>query len=187
MRKKTGKGNYHKFSIFPRSWRRRRLPDETDWIVLEAEISPGASVRRRRRPAFVWPVRIAAVAALGFSIPIGLTRVNNEIFYQNEEFVLRQLTVKTDGVLSEGKLREVANVSPGMNLMEIDLGKPKVRLEQLPIVEKAMVVREMPDRINISVTERKPVAWLSCPPLESGLPIWSVVISSIRRVFFSDA
>lgn len=165
MRKKTGKGNYRKFSIFPRSWRRQRLPDETDWIVLEAEISPGAPVRRSRRPAYVWPVRIAAVAALGFSIPIGLNRVNNEIFYENEEFVLRQLMVKTDGVLSEGKLREVANVSPGMNLMEIDLGKLKVRLEQLPIVEKAMVVREMPDRINISVTERKPVAWLSCPPL----------------------
>ncbi|MEC8825329.1 MAG: FtsQ-type POTRA domain-containing protein [Verrucomicrobiota bacterium] len=165
MRRKTEKGNYRKFSIFPRFGRRGRLPDETDWIVLEAELSPGARVRPSRRPAYFWPVRIAAVAVLGVSIPIGLNRANNEIFYENEEFVLRQLTVKTDGVLSEGKLREVANVSPGMKLMEIDLGKLKVHLEKLPIVKGAVVVREMPDRINISVTERKPVAWLSCPPL----------------------
>ncbi len=165
MRKKTGKGNHRKFSIIPRSWRRKRLPDETDWIVLEAEASPGSSVRRSRRPAYVWPVRIAAVAALGVSIPMGLNWANEEIFYENEEFVLRQLTVKTDGVLSQGKLREVANVSPGMNLMEIDLGQLKGRLEKLPIVEEAMVEREMPDKINVSVIERKPVAWLSCPPL----------------------
>lgn len=165
MRKKTGRGNHRKFSIIPYSWRRHSLPDETDWIVLEANASRKGAPRRRGLPRYVWPVRISAVLALAVSIPMGLEWASGKIFFENEEFVLRQLNVETNGVLSEGKLLEVSNIAPGMNLMEIDLAQLRGRLENLPIVKDVMVERELPDKISISVFERKPVAWLSSPPL----------------------
>jgi len=151
--------------MIPYSWRRHRLPDETDWIVLEANTSHKGASRRHRIPRYVWPVRVSAVLALAVSIPIGLEWASEEIFFENEEFVLRQLNVETDGVLSEGKLLEVSNIVPGMNLMEIDLALLKGRLENLPIVKDVVVERELPDKISISVFEREPVAWLSSPPL----------------------
>ena len=165
MRKKIGKANHRKFSIIPYFWRRQRLPDETDWIVLEANISHRGASRKPRLPRYVWPVRISAVFALAISIPIGLDWASEEIFFDNEEFVLRHLNVETDGVLSEGKLLEVSNITPGMNLLKIDLAHLRVRLENLPIVKDVIIERELPDKINISVFEREPVAWLSSPPL----------------------
>jgi len=59
-----------------------------------------------------------------------------------------------------------------MNLMELDLEMIRVQIEKLPQVERASVTRELPDRINLIVRERMPVAWLSSPTL--GIRPWDM-------------
>lgn len=163
MRKKRGHKNYRKPGKHLFS-RRQRTEDETDWFLLEARVSPVKS-RLQRRSGKNWAIRILAVACLAVSAPIGIKACYDAIFFENDEFVLHQLNVQTDGVLRSHQVAEVANVVVGMKLMDLDLKQIRKRIEMLPVVEEAIVSREMPDKLHVVVKERVPVAWVSCPPL----------------------
>ncbi|MEM9283536.1 MAG: FtsQ-type POTRA domain-containing protein [Verrucomicrobiota bacterium] len=165
MRKKTARSYCRKHRLLPRGFRRHRGPDETDWILLDAEVAPRPVGIRRRKLRFAWLIRGAAILALLASGGLASHYAHRLVFVENDEFVLRRLEVATDGMLRPSTLREIANVAPGMNLMEIDLGAIQGRIETLPMVGSASVSRELPDRLAVVVKERTPVAWLSCPPL----------------------
>jgi cell division septal protein FtsQ len=165
MRKKTGGRNHRKFQLLSLVRPRRKGDDETDWFMLEADLSGSAAPRKGGwRPSSAWIVRLLGIACLCVSIPLGGKWIHRAIFYENEEFVLRTLNVQTDGMLSVAKLTEVANVSVGLSLLELDLEKIQARIEKVPVVSEVVVSREMPDKLNVMVRERVPVAWLSCPP-----------------------
>ncbi len=161
MRKKQIRANSRK--LFASFSRRRRKSEDSDWFLLEADL-PGGGSTRRKTPKRGFVVKILAMSCLCISIPIAAKWGYHEVFFENEEFILKRLTIRTDGALSETGLAEVANVSSGMNLMELDLDAIRERIEKLPNVEEASVFREMPDRLNVIVRERIPIAWLSCPP-----------------------
>lgn len=163
MRNKSSRVNQRK-SV--KSGHARELGEESAWIMLEADLS-GDRVAPRRRPGArrrAWTA-FFAIACLCITIPAGGIWAYRSIFYQNEEFILEHLTIRSDGTLGEAQLAEIANVSPGMNLMKLDLPAIRAQILKLPHVEDAVVTRELPDRLNITVRERIPVAWLSCPPL----------------------
>lgn len=134
--------------------------------MLEASpASPAASPKVRRSRRKLWVVRGLAIACLSVSIPYGVTRAHDAIFFENEEFVLRELNFISDGVLTQANLSEISNVSAGMKLLELDLDGIRDRIGKIPVVHEVVVSREMPDKLNISVKERMPIAWISCPPL----------------------
>lgn len=172
MRKKTGRTNNRKKQFGFSFTGKRPEDDSAEWFVIEADLAPPKLPARTksRRKALVFG--ILAVASLAVSIPLGAKWAYEQIFFQNDEFILRSLIVKTDGVLSEARLAEIANVSAGMNLMKLDLNAIRQQIEKLPQVEKASVSREMPDRLNLVVRERMPVAWLCSPPL--GIRPWDM-------------
>ncbi|MEM7517118.1 MAG: FtsQ-type POTRA domain-containing protein, partial [Planctomycetota bacterium] len=163
MRKKSGVSNYR--AITPLFGRRRHGDDESDWLILEADLAKPRPSPVRRRRLFASAVKWLGILCLGASLWFGGKWAHRAIFFQNEEFVLRDLDVRTDGSLSVALLTEVANVAPGMSLMKLDLDGIQDRIAKLPVVEEVVVSREMPDKLNIMVRERIPVAWLSCPPL----------------------
>lgn len=164
MRKKRGRGNFRTTRrVFPFG-KRKRTEDETDWFLLDAKTAP-AQERRKRRGRSGRVVRMLAVACLAITVPLGLKLGYDSIFYENEEFVLQRLNVQSDGSLRSNQILEVANVAVGMSLMDLDLRAIRERIERLPVVEESIVSREMPDKLNVLVKERIPVAWISCPPL----------------------
>src|SRR5690606_31795031 len=132
-----------------------------------ARVSPRRRIRRRLLAA-----KLAAFACLSVSIPLTAHWGYGKVFFQNEEFLLKSLQVRTDGVLSVARLAEIANVAAGMNLMDLDLERIQEQVATLPQVEKATVTRELPDRLHLVVRERIPVAWLSAPPL--GIRPWDM-------------
>ena len=167
MRKKRGTSNQRKKLWFPGVRRRHQGGDETEWIILEADLTSGsaAASRRKSHRAKTWAIRGLALLCLSASVPFGVKWVNNAIFFENDQFILTELNFQSDGVLTVANLSEVSNVSVGMKLLELDLDLIRERIEKLPVVEEAVVSREMPDKLNILVKERIPVAWISCPPL----------------------
>lgn len=172
MRKKTGSATNRKKQLGFSLARKRVEDDSADWFVIEADLAPPklpARAKSRRRTVMVG---VLAVASLAVSLPLAAKWSYEQIFFHNEEFTLRSLIVKTDGVLSEARLAEIANVSAGMNLMKLDLNAIRQQIEKLPQVEKVSVTREMPDRLNLVVRERMPVAWLCSPPL--GIRPWDM-------------
>lgn len=159
------KANQRKFSLKRLLSGRKTRGDESQWFILEAEVKSGPRPRRRRKKRKGWVLGLLTLACLSVSVPLGLRWANEEIFYKNEEFFLKRLSIQTDGTLDEVTIAGVANVTAGVSLMDLDLEAICRRIETLPNVEKASVTRELPDRLNIQVTERIPVAWLSCPPM----------------------
>lgn len=171
MRKKSKRGNARKFR-FKSLFARRRADDETEWFRFDEEpVAAKASPRRRIRRKLLF-AKVTALACLSVSIPVAMKWGYGEVFFKNEEFVLKTLQIQTDGVLSVSRLAEIANVAAGMNLMDLDLGQIQAQIETLPQVEKATVNRELPDRLHLVVRERIPVAWLSVPPL--GVRPWDM-------------
>jgi cell division protein FtsQ len=171
MRKKAKRRNSRKFRI-KALFSRRRSDDETDWFRFEEEAAPVRVSPRKRIRRRLLAAKLAAFACLSVSIPLSLHWGYGEVFFKNEEFVLKTLQVKTDGVLSVVRLAEIANVAAGMNLMDLDLGLIQEQVGKLPQVEKVTVTRELPDRLHLAVRERIPVAWLSVPPL--GIRPWDM-------------
>ena len=162
MRSNSRASNRRKFRPFGSG---RKTGEDLDWVMLEADLGKAQPVARRKGKVRSWLIRLLAVACLAISVPWGAKLVHGKIFYQNEEFVLQNLKIQTDGDLSESHLATIANVSTGMNLMELDLGAIEKRIGQLAVVEKVKVTREIPDKLQIFVKERVPIAWLSCPPM----------------------
>jgi cell division protein FtsQ len=172
MRKRVGRTNHRKFKFKGLFSSGRRSDDDGGWIFLDEDVAPVKVPARTRAKRRALIVRSVAILCLSVTLPLGAKWSHDNIFYKNEEFVLRRLNIQTDGVLSEARLAEIANVAAGMNLMELDLEAIRAQVEKLPQVEKASVTRELPDRINLIVRERMPVAWLSSPPL--GIRPWDM-------------
>lgn len=60
--------------------------------------------------------------------------------------------------LDDARARELLEPALGSNLIAVDVATLKRRLESHPWVERAVIVRVWPDRLRVTLIERKPVA-----------------------------
>ncbi len=74
--------------------------------------------------------------------------------------VLAATTVRVQGVdqLPERQIIDAADIALGEPMMRIDLGAAEQRIERIPAVQSAKISRNWPTSLDISVTERTPVA-----------------------------
>ncbi len=82
------------------------------------------------------------------------------LFSGNSRFDLQQVEARSDGVLPEAMLVEWAGVEDGSNLFDLDLPEIRERLESNAIIRKAVLRRQLPDSLLITVNERVPLARL---------------------------
>ncbi|MEI8289412.1 MAG: FtsQ-type POTRA domain-containing protein [Verrucomicrobiota bacterium] len=87
----------------------------------------------------------------------------NAFVYQNADFAIQQIDVKTDGVIAPEQLRRWTAVKPGMNLIGLDLAAVKRNLELVSVIDSVSVERVLPRTLKIRVTEREPVAQVNVP------------------------
>jgi cell division protein FtsQ len=64
------------------------------------------------------------------------------------------------GQVNRGEMLPVFGEDIGRNIFFVPLAERRKQLEQIPWIEKATVMRLLPDQIRISVIERKPVAFV---------------------------
>lgn len=83
--------------------------------------------------------------------------------YENSEFAIQRIEVKTDGVIAPDQLRRWANVKLGDNLIALDLSAVKRNLEMVSTIGSVSVERVLPRTLKINVTERDPVAQVNIP------------------------
>jgi cell division septal protein FtsQ len=109
----------------------------------------------------------AAALAIVFGIVAGLFLLwrgggwtLDQLVYKNPSFAIKDLDVRTDGVLALEQLRRWAGVRVGNNLLDLDLARVKRDLELVPVVQSASVERILPHTLRIRVTEREPIARL---------------------------
>ena len=116
---------------------------------------------------------LVVVALVGTSIHL--------VFFSTRSQVAR-VEVVGNSLLSDGRIREVADVPVGEQLALVDLGRARARVGSLAEVESVDVTRTWPDAVRISVIERTAVAVVELAGRLRGLDADGVVFREYRTV-----
>ncbi len=101
---------------------------------------------------------LGTVALVAFLVARGFGGIRRSLLTENPRFTLREIDIAGLVTIPRDRLLRETGISPGRNLMALDLAAIRRRLQEIPNVAEATVRREMPDRLLISVRERLPVA-----------------------------
>jgi len=116
-------------------------------------------VRATRRRLALAAVSVPAVTIFGLYLLWRAGEWMLERFvYENPEFAIRRVEIRTDGVIAPDQLRRWADVRLGANLFALDLASVKRKLELESVLDSVSVERVLPHTLKIRVTERRPIA-----------------------------
>lgn len=82
------------------------------------------------------------------------------LFAQSPSFALTALEVKGLHRLSGRDIKEASGLKVGDRIFDVDLGKVEDNIKSLPWVREAFIVRKPPDRLVVSIVERRRLAWI---------------------------
>ncbi len=148
-----------------RPYRNQRLarPKQRQQHLLEVSIRADKERQRRVRRLAALTFKLLLLGCLGVGAWYGTKQAMRRLVWENRHFFLSDLRVNTDGVLTREQILTVSGLVEGRNIFLYDLGKTRKVLDDLPQVERVEVVRSLPNRIDIEITERQPIAWLAAP------------------------
>jgi cell division septal protein FtsQ len=69
--------------------------------------------------------------------------------------------MQTDGTLQREQILKTTGLREGENIFRVNLARVHDALQQLPQVDEVQITRKLPSEIDIRITERKPVAWIT--------------------------
>jgi hypothetical protein len=124
--------------------------------------NPPAS--RRRARVLRWVSLAALLGALFFGFQNAYPSLAG-----SEIFRLAEITVVGNGLLTSETVVVQSGLAMGGNLFDADLTSARERIASLPIIQDALLLRQPPGRLVISVQERRPVALISTPSGLMGL------------------
>lgn len=129
--------------------------------LLDVSVRSDQAVRQRKRRLFTLLSKILLVLGVLAGAYFGVTKAVAKMLLKNPEYNVADLDVETDGVLQADQVLLAADLHKGENIFLLNLNRAKARVEAIPEVEKVQVTRQLPNRISIVITERKPVAWIA--------------------------
>lgn len=143
----------------------RKLTSERDQqkkFIIRGVVKRGTNPQLQRASRNVWKViktafKLALLAAVG----VGGWIAYDKLFWRNPDYALSDIAFTTDGSLSREQALTVAHLQPGHNIYSYRLEQSCEALKALPQVENAEIRRYLPNRVEVTVTERKPVAWVT--------------------------
>ncbi len=124
-------------------------------------------VERRMR----WQSRVLflgqAVILLGLLVFIwvAIHALAKAYIFDNGSYRVARIEVDAAGVMTRENVLQVAGIEEGMNIFSLNLYEAQKALEGIPEVRSAQVERYLPDKVAITLTSRRPVAWVA--PRES--------------------
>jgi cell division septal protein FtsQ len=138
------------------SWRQRR-----EQHLLDVKVRSRKATQHRNRRVLVLISKIVLAIGLAVGFYLGGREAARRLFFENPDYQLAAINVQTDGTLSRDQILQVAGLREGKNIFAVNLGNVHDQLQQLPEVDDVQVVRKLPAEIDITVTERKPIAWIT--------------------------
>src|SRR3984893_16535206 len=129
--------------------------------LLDVRVRSHKATQHRNRRILVVLSKIALVVALGVGIFLSVRFGAKRFFFENPDYQLSQIEIQTDGTLQRDQVLKAAELREGGNIFGVNLGQVRDRLQQLPQVDEVQVIRKLPGEIDIRITERKPIAWIT--------------------------
>lgn len=106
-------------------------------------------------------LKVLFVVSLLAGLGIGAKEGYRKLFWENPDYSLKEVRYTTDGSLTREMAIAVTGFKEGGNIFSYRLDSGRDALKALPQVESVEIRRYLPNRIEIAVTERKPVAWVT--------------------------
>jgi cell division protein FtsQ len=114
----------------------------------------GRTRRRHRRRAISWR-RAARTTALVVVVAAAVV-AGGRWMLTTPRFAVVAIEVRGASRVPPERLLEVSGIVHGTNVWRIDPAQVRARLEALPEIRRADVVRELPNRVSILIEERRP-------------------------------
>lgn len=174
-----------KRQIRPRNARLTTTKDRRKQFIIESV------VKRRKRASLasagriLWRVaKVAIVAAFVGGLYWGATEGYKQLFWENPDYALKEVRIQTNGSLTRDEVVKTAGFEIGKNIYSYKLATAREKLMAIPQVADVEIRRYLPDRIEVAVTERKPIAWVSTKvPADFGSAERSHMIDAAGLVF----
>jgi cell division septal protein FtsQ len=145
----------------PRNQRLSTSRQRRQQHLLDVRVRSRRASHHRNRQVLVFLSKIALVIGLCAGAYFGTRAALNRFFFANPDYRLSAILVSTDGSLTRQTVLEKAAIKEGSNIFSINLAAVHKRLQQLTQVDEVQVERKMPNEIDIHITERRPVAWIT--------------------------
>ena len=153
----------------PRRVNRRLRSNLTRSNLLDVRMRVATARRRRRATIFRWLTNVFLVVAIGAGAFFGLQAALDKFFLKNPEYTLRRISFELDEILTREEALAVTGLREGVNIFSVDFAKIEAALREIPQVHEVRLDRQLPDQIDISITARRPIAWVAAPG-ETGDP-----------------
>ncbi|HEX8076698.1 MAG TPA: FtsQ-type POTRA domain-containing protein [Chthoniobacterales bacterium] len=129
--------------------------------LLDVRVRSHKATQHRNRRILVFLSKVALVLALAVGAVFGVRYSAKRFFFENPDYRLSQIDIQTDGTLQRDQVLKAAELTEGGNIFNVNLTQVRDRLQQLPQVDEVQVIRRLPGEIDIRITERKPIAWIT--------------------------
>lgn len=138
--------------------------DEDDDAPITRRSRAATRVRLRGLPSTKWG-RIAV--GLGFVVLLGVcagvAMIARNLLMHDDRFVIESsssIEIEGNSHLTRAQLLSIFGGDVERNIFTVSLGERRAQLERLPWVERATVMRLLPNRMRVSITERTPMAFV---------------------------
>jgi cell division septal protein FtsQ len=115
-------------------------------------------VRRRVRPRVARRFSLAGFLRASFCLAAlaGVGVILGYWLLTSPRFAVARVEVRGTSTLAEPEILAAAGITAGENLLRVNPETVAVRLEGVPGVRRAQVIRELPNRVTLVVEERQP-------------------------------
>ena len=145
----------------PRNLRMSNSRQRRQQHLLDVKVRSRRATQHRNRRVLVVVSKIVLVVGLGFGVCIGVREGARKFFFENPSYRLSQIEVQTDGTLQREQILKTTGLREGESIFRVNLARVHDALQQLPQVDEVQITRKLPSEIDIRITERKPVAWIT--------------------------
>ena len=129
--------------------------------LLDVKVRSRRATQHRNRRVLVVVSKIVLVVGLCFGVCIGVREGARKFFFENPSYRLSRIEVQTDGTLQREQVLKTTGLREGESIFRVNLARVHDALQQLPQVDEVQITRKLPSEIDIRITERKPVAWIT--------------------------
>lgn len=129
--------------------------------LLEVSLRADKERERRVKLVFYCAFRIVLFVALAVGAWVGTKAALRKAIWENPSFQLSDVRITTDGTLTREQIINAGGITEGRNIFLVNLEKIRSALDALPQVERVDIQRTLPNRIDVEITERQPIAWVA--------------------------
>lgn len=129
--------------------------------LLEVTVRAGKARSIRNRAIAAFTCKAIFFIALAVGAWIGGKEALRRFVWENPELALSDIRVSTDGALQRDQILQAGEVRSGVNIFRVNTDRIRAGIDKLPQVERAEIQVIRPNRLDITVTERKPIAWVT--------------------------